>query len=224
MFDVLLADGLLTGAGDKLAALVVKCLAVVGGYLVGYILGATIAWALDRWAFGHKTPDPLKKAVAIVCGIALAILVALIVFGEGGSGLFGGGGQGDGKGMPAEQDGKKEPAPPDKKDEIPLPKPIDVGPTRPADAVVRVVILGGKDVPDGERFYLMGDDPKPKTFDELKEAVLARKEKEEGTVALSVHFRPTNTPSLDPLHYSISQLTKWAKETAKMDVTFAASK
>jgi hypothetical protein len=225
MCDALLADGILSGAGEKLAALAVKCLAVAGGFLVGYFLGGVIAWALDRWVFAHKAPEPLKKSVAIVCGIALAILVALIVFGEGGSGLFGGGGQGEGKGATStDKDGKTPPVPPPDKEPVPPIKPIDPGPTKPADALIRVTILGGKDVPEGERFYLTDDDPKPKTFEELKEAVLARKEKEKGTVALSVHFRPTNAPSLDPPHYSITQLTKWAKETAKMDVTFAASK
>ena len=224
MFDTLLADGIVSGAGEKLAALAVKCLAVAGGFLVGYFLGAVIAWALDRWVFAHKAPAPLKKAVSVVCGIALAILIALIVFGEGGSGLFGGGGQGEGKGTTADKDGKSPQPPVTPPDKEPVTPKIDTGPTRPADAVVRVTILGGKDVPDGERFYLMDDDPKPKTFDELKEAVLARKQKEKGTVAVAIQFRPANAPSLDPPHYSITQLTKWAKETAKMDVTFSASK
>ena len=111
MFDTLLADGLASAAGERIAAFVVKCLAVAGGFLVGYFIGGVAAWALDRWVFAQKAPDQLKKAVSIVFAIALALLVALIVFGEGGSGLFGGGG-GDGKGTPSQDDAKGKAAPP----------------------------------------------------------------------------------------------------------------
>jgi hypothetical protein len=222
----LLADGITSGVGERLAATVVKCLAVGGGFLVGYFLGAVIAWALDRWVFAHKAPAQLKKAVSFLAGVALAIIVALIVFGEGGNSLFGGGNQGDGKGAPTpDKGGKQESTPPtvpQKKDETPRPKIEVPPPSKPADALIHVTILGGSDVPGDERFYVVEDDPKPKTFDELKQFVLAQKQKEKGTVGLSISFRTKNAPSLDPPHYSISQLTKWAQETAKLDVTFAA--
>jgi hypothetical protein len=176
--------------------------------------------------FAQKAPAPVKKAVSWVAAIALALLVALIVFGEGGGGLFGrGGGTGEGKGTNPEEKGKSEPNPavvPPKKDEIPSPKPVEPVPLpKTTDAVIRVTILGGADVPGDERYYLTDDDPKPKTFPELKDAILARK-KEKGTVAISVHFRPTNAPSRNPPHYSITQLTKWAEETAKVNVILPA--
>ncbi len=230
MFEALLADGVASSAGEKIGTFVVKCLAVGGGFLVGYFLGGAIAWALDRWVFAHKAPEQLHKACSILVGLTLAIVVALIVFGDGGAGIFGGGGnKGDGKSATdSDKKGNTDPTPPatpPKKDEIPPPKPVDpVVPTKPADAVVRVTILGGSDVPGDERYYLLDDDTKPKTFSELKNAVLARKEKEKGTVGLMVHFRPMNAPSLDPVHSSISQLTRWAKDLAKLDVTFAAPK
>ncbi len=229
MLDALLADGLGSGLADKVAGYAIKGLAVAGGFLIGYFLGGVVAWGLDRWVFAKKAPDQLKKAVALVAGVALAILVALIVFGEGGNGLFGGGSQGDGKGTATpEAKGKPEPSQPvvpPKKDEVPTPKPIDpVAPSKPADTIIRVTILGGSDVPGDERFYVVEDGPKPKTFAELKEAVTARKQKEKGTVGLSITFRPTNAPSLDPVHYSISQLTNWARDVAKLDVTTPASK
>jgi hypothetical protein len=224
-----LADGVTSVAGERLATLAVKCLAVGGGLLVGYFLGAVIAWALDRWLFAEKAPAQLKKLVSYVAGLALAIVVALIVFGEGGKGLFGGGAQGEGTGTPSpDKNEKKEPGPPPvttptkhvetPKTEEPTP------PSKPADALIDVTILGGSDVPGDERFYLTDDSSKPKTFEELKQYVLARKQQEKGTVGLALHFRSKNAPSLDPPHYSITQLTKWAKDTAKLDVTFAAPK
>ena len=61
-----------------------------------------------------------------------------------------------------------------KKDERPETDPE----TGDSDAVIRVTILGGPDVPGDERYYVTDDDPRPKTFAELKEVILARKQKE----------------------------------------------
>ena len=69
MFDALLADGLAGGIGEKLATYAVKCLAVAGGFLIGYLVGGRVAWALDRWVFAQKAPDQLKKAVSIASGV-----------------------------------------------------------------------------------------------------------------------------------------------------------
>ena len=99
---------------EQLAAFGVKCLAVVGGFLAGYVLGGIAAWALDKWAFAKKSPDVLKKAIGFFTGVALALLIAFIVFGDGaGSGWLGGGGP-DGSGTDSQNpdNGKKAaPAP-----------------------------------------------------------------------------------------------------------------
>jgi hypothetical protein len=178
MFDTLLADGIVSGASDRVAAFVVKCLAVAGGFLVGYFLGGVVAWALDRWVFAQKAPAPVKKAVAWVFAVALALLVALIVFGDGGNGLFGGGGASDGKGTPTQDDGKgKEPTnpPEQKKDEQPPKKDTIKPPTpKPTPGDMHIVILAGAEVKDG-RFYLFEGDPIPKTFAEFKDIVNARR-------------------------------------------------
>jgi hypothetical protein len=191
VFDTLLADGLASGAGEKVATFVVKCLAVAGGFLVGYFLGGVVAWALDRWVCAQKAPGPVKKAVSWVAAVALALLVALIVFGDGGNGLFGrGGGTGDGKGTPASTDnsGKAAPVPtpdhkdvPPKKDDQPGPPP----PPTPGD--VRVTILPDDEVREG-RFYLIDGDAAPKNFDEFKSAILAR-QKEARPEVKQVIFR-----------------------------------
>ena len=107
----MLADGLGSGLAEKVAGYANKCPAVAGGFLNGYFLGKVVAWALDRWVFAQKAPEQVKKAVSFVSGLALAILVALIVFGEGGNGLFGrGGSTGDGKGTtPADREAATTP-------------------------------------------------------------------------------------------------------------------
>lgn len=209
MFDTLLADGLASGAADKIATFVVKCLAVAGGFLVGYFLGGVVAWALDRWVFAHKSPEPLKKAISMVAGVALAILVALIVFGEGGSGLFGGGGSGDGKGTPTQDDTKgKPPAQPEpKKDETPPKKDEPPKPSpKPMPGDVRVTILVGDDVKEG-RFYLIDGDATPKTLDEFKEAILARR-KESKPELKQVIFR-FKKEKLSQDHPAVRSVVAW---------------
>ena len=216
MFDPLLADGL-SGASERVAAFAIKCLAVGGGFLVGYFLGGAVAWALDRWVFAKKAPGQLKKAVSIVAGVGLAILVAMLVFGEGGAGFFGRGGQSEGKGTPAPEDkGKQAPpvTPPKKEDEPkpPDPKPPDPKPT-PGD--VRVAILSGDDVKEG-RYYLLGDDPAPKTITELKDAVNALRKTAKTDIVLVLRFK--KDPVLDE-HESMLRLRAWVQE-AKLSSRF----
>ena len=210
----------LAGASDRLADLALNCLAVAGGYLAGHILGGLAAWALDRWVFGKKTPEPLKKAAQIVCGVALAILVALIVFGRGGgSGGGSGDGQGKGSGDPADH-GKADPKADDKR------PPVKVEPPQPAavsasDPQVRVTFLAG-DAARGDRFYLVGDDPAPKAFDDVKAAVEAKKREAAGKQVLLVVLYPANPNHAPPERSpTVTRVTEWA-EAAGVRVVLGA--
>lgn len=197
MFDALLADGIAGGAGERLATYAVKCLAVAGGFLLGYWGGKGVAWALDRWVFAQKAPDLLKRAVSIAAGVALAILVALIVFGEGGVGLFGrGGGSGEGKGQPVDDTkGKTAPTPPEaKKDEPAKKNEPKLPPPPPTPGDVRVAILSGDDVRDG-KFYSFDDDPTPRNFEEFKRYILDRKKATK--TELTIIFRYKKEPLAD---------------------------
>src|SRR6478672_9259004 len=100
-----------SGMAERLAGFAIKCLAVGGGFLAGYLLGGAIAYALDRWVFSKKAPDLVKRSVRMVSGLVLAIIVALIVFGEGGGGLGLGGGEGKGTGTPSGEGQSKEKPP-----------------------------------------------------------------------------------------------------------------
>ena len=53
-----------------------NCLLVAGAFLVGYILGGIIGWALGKWAFKQKSPDTLKHVGRPIGGIVLALIVA----------------------------------------------------------------------------------------------------------------------------------------------------
>ena len=211
MFDALLADGLASAAGEKVATFVVKCLAVGGGFLVGYFIGGAAAWALDRWVFAQKAPDQLKKAISIVAAIALALIVALIVFGEGGSGLFGGRGSGDGKGTPSQDDskGKAAPTPPEqKKDDTPPKKKENEPPPKPTPGDVRVTILAGDDVKEG-KCYVLDDDPAPTTFEEFKQAVTTKRAASK--TELTIIFRFKKEPLSDN-HPAVRRVVAWVNE------------
>ncbi len=223
MIEPLWADGMATGLENRVVMVVFKCLAVGGGFLLGYLFGYALAWAVNRWVLAHKAPDQLKSACAILAGVTIAILVALFVFGEGGSGLFGGGGPAEGTGTTAPDDSTQTPSTPEKKDELSPPKPELVTHQKPGEVLIRVTILGGSDVPGDEKFYLIDDNPDRKSFGELKEAIRTRQADEKRSLGIAIHFRPQNAPALDPPHYSISQLTRWAQE-AKIDVTIAANR
>jgi hypothetical protein len=192
MFEPLLAAGLGVSA-EGATAIVIKCLAVGGGFLVGYFLGAAVAWGLDRWVFAHKAPPQVKKAVALVAGVAVAIVVAMILFGEGGKGLFGRGGEGDQKGKT--EDGKQTPAPPDRTKDLPKEKEPPKGVPKPTPGDIHITILGGGEVtPDRNnkgRFYLLEGDPEPKSFPELQEAINARR-KAGGPPLKTVYYRFKN--------------------------------
>ncbi len=219
MCETLIADGIASGAGEKLATFAIKCLAVGGGFLVGYFVGGAIAWALDRWVLAHKAPDQLKKACSVICGIALAIIVALIVFGEGGAGLFGGGGSsGDKKGTQAPDDtGKQQPAPvvPKEEPKKEVPKKEDpkkeVPKTTPGD--VRIAILGEADVrpgKDGEgMFYQIDNESAPKTLTELKKTISDRRDATKTEVVLV--FRFAKEP-LSDTHPEMKRRSAWVKE------------
>ncbi len=210
MVESLLADSLVSGAGEKVAAFVVKCLAVAGAFLIGYFVGGAVAWALDRWVFAKKAPEQLKKAVSIIAGVALAILVALIVFGDGGNGMFGrGGGSGDGKGTPSDDGNNKQtPAPPEpkkpedppKKDEPPKPTP------KPTPGDLRVTIRVGDEVKDDE-YYLIGDDPTPKSFEDFKKAIEVRRKTTDPELK-TVFYRFNGEP-LSITHKAVSRPYAW---------------
>ncbi|MDB5311593.1 MAG: hypothetical protein JWO38_5795 [Gemmataceae bacterium] len=222
-----------SGAAEKLAAIGIKCLAVAGGFLAGYAIGGATVWALDRWVLAQKAPDFLKKSVRVVAGVAAALLVAFIVFGDGtGGGWFGGGGgSGDGNGTnpsqssdPGKQNDQSTPPvkQPDPKTtpKLDTPKTPDV---RPEDPRVRVTFLGG-DAVQGDRFYLLDDDPSPKTFDELKKAVMARKEGTPRPMFLLVQFPGDPRQRIDENSINVTQVTSWARNVAGVQVVWPGKK
>jgi hypothetical protein len=210
--------GFLTDAKEAITEFVNNCLLVAGGFLIGYILGGIVGWALGKWILRQEAPETTKKIGRPVGGVLLALIIALLVF--TGKGKRPGDG-GDGKGAPDSAANKEnQPKSPDPKvvPDIPVVKQPDL---KPADVTIRVTVLGGEDV-QGDKFYLIDDDRVPKTFEDLKTAIAARKAKETGRVAVAILSPPRNALPRD--HAAVVRVVKWVNEEAGLDVTFPASK
>jgi hypothetical protein len=210
----------LAGVEARLTDFVISCLAVGGGFLVGYLFGWALAAALNRWAFRSKVGPQVIHLSRLVGGLIGAVLVIMMLaWGGGGGGLFGRG-PGEGKGTPSEGTPKADQKEPPKSDE---PNKGAAPPeTRPAELVVPVTILGGTDVRD-ERFYLVGADRAPKTFAEVRAAISGTKTAEKRKVSVAILLSPP--PNRLPLdHTAVTQMIRWAQDEAGLDVTFPAGR
>lgn len=85
-----IADFDLTARGRDF---VVYVLAVVGGFVAGYLLTMIACRLLGKYAIKRRIPEPIERASRIIGGILLAALVAFLLFKGWG---FGGTGTGEG--------------------------------------------------------------------------------------------------------------------------------
>lgn len=203
--------------------LVIKLLIIAGAYLVGSLLGTLLAVALNRWVFRKKMPEVGKQLCSLLCGLLLALLAALFVMGSGGNGLFGGGGGGEGNGEnsnPAQKEGSSNGnLPPRDNEEKPSPSQTSPPHQREVSRVIRVTVLAGEAVQKMGHFYLLEDDPTPRTFAEITEAILQRcsKTSERLTVWILFLADPRRAPPLnDP---KVTRLVDWVRQEAGLDVT-----
>jgi hypothetical protein len=84
---------------------------------------------------------------------------------------------------------------------------------------IRITMLGGSDVKD-QKFYLIEDEPTPRTLAEVKAAVQKRKDATTKTLGLEIRFTVQNT--LPQEHPAVGLITKWAREIAGLSVSFPA--
>lgn len=202
---------------ERVVQLVVNCFAVAGGFLAGYLLTWVVARLLDRWLTGGKSPHQLHLAARIIGGIAVAILVAMFVFGSGGGGTGNGTGGTPGDEKTGTTGGGTGPTVPTTNDTKPTVKTTIENPA-PPEQRLRVTLLGGDDVRD-EKFYLVDDDPTPKAFGEVVTAVNAKKDATQKAVGVEIRFPARNSPAQD--HPAVLRLTRWAQASG-VTVSFPA--
>jgi hypothetical protein len=170
-------DTMLLGTYD-LGTLVLEVLAVVGGATVGGLGSGLLLRLLVRLTVHQSVPRKVVVPVQLLGAVAAGILVWWLAFGAKGSGFGWGGGGGGWLGgfggteketkpeSTAPEEQKPEPSPPQKEEVVPA-----------GAEVVSVEVLGGERV-QAERFYLLANDPQPKTLAELREFIQLRQRAE----------------------------------------------
>jgi hypothetical protein len=152
----------LTDAREAVNEFVEGMLLIAGGFLVGYLLGGPLGWALGRYVFRQQQPDSLRRLGRPVGGTVLALIVAIIVFTGKGKPIGEGG---DGKGNP-NTGGEGTPKVDDRKDQkLPPITPPDV---KQADVTVWVTILEGGALPAPGKFYRLDSEDTARTLGELR--------------------------------------------------------
>jgi hypothetical protein len=172
---------------SKVAQFLVNCLAVGGGFLAGFLLTWLVTNLLDRWLTGGRTPHPLHRTARILGGLAVAVLVALIVFGQGGDGYGIGGGLGEGKGQ-GTGEGKggdaTKPTQPISADVKPAESKADAV---PKDQRLQVTVLGGETVTE-QRFFQLEGEAAALDYAGLKAAAAKRQQSQGKPVAIEVRY------------------------------------
>jgi hypothetical protein len=189
----------LDNAKEAMTEFFTGLLLIAGGFLVGYLLGGLVGWALGRYAFRQQQPESLKRLGRPVGGVLLALIVAIIVFtGKGKPHGEGGDGKGSPNGETASKNGSSTVDPNTQKNPAKPPDPKQ-------SSHARVSVLGGSDV-QNERFYILNDDRNPKTLTELQDALNALMAK--GAVDLElVLYPPPKELSIE--HPAITRLQRW---------------
>lgn len=167
-------EPLFANAFENVGRTLLNFLAIGGGFLLGSIVGWGFSRLVTKLLLKRKPIRYLDLFCRAVGGILGAILVALLVFGDGGWGFGGSGGGrpggpgGSDKQQPGNPVSSVEESKAEKKIEPPKikPKPPET------DDSVRVVVLGGDAKPD--RFYLFEDETAPSTLEEVTKKTEAR--------------------------------------------------
>jgi hypothetical protein len=145
---------------ENLEAFVRNCLLVLGGFMLGYLAGGLIGYAFNRYVAKGKAPEELNKLLRLICGLIVAVLVALMVFTGGGKGPGAGGpgGNGSGESNSTPQSKGETPAEPKVVPKEPLPEARKGTTDGSPEVSVTVRLLGGRNA-DGEKVYQLADDP-----------------------------------------------------------------
>lgn len=184
---------------------VVKILAVIGSGAGGGLGLGLLAQLLFRTMTVRKPPRWTVQTVRVLGGVICAWLVALWLFGSGGSGIGGTGGlgfgtgEGQGEGKKTGQTGKKN------------------GGTAetPSDDSLRIVVLGRANLSESEikaeRWYRVEtvDGPRMLTFAEIKRAIRNRQQSQPPLRRIEIVLYRDSPDERVPI---VSQLRTWASD------------
>lgn len=143
-------EPLLANVFENVGRIVLNILAIAGGFLIGNVLALILCRVLAKFALKSRFPVWVEAIARIAGGIIVAILVALLVFGDGGWGFGGSGGgrPGGPGGSSAQQQGDNtdDPKEKPKTDQKPKIDPL------PSDDTIKITIMRGSAFPKTFRF------------------------------------------------------------------------
>jgi len=153
---------------DHVTGVIVNGLAVLGGFLAGYLVFGIITWFVDKRLTGGNAPEGLKKVVKIVGGLIVALIVALILFNSGGTGTGGDKNGGGPTPQPGNGDqpgtGTNPPTPADKPTPIEDPA-ITKGANTNVENITVTVLTGADEAVSEKKYYRVELDGKTATYD-----------------------------------------------------------
>lgn len=166
--------------------LIVRLIAAIGGFVVGYMFTGPFWRLFWRVAFRKPVPAALIPWLKFCTGLVLAaLLYSLVGFGGGGGFGWGGGGTGSGTGTGAGKGTGKgnDPATND-------PKKKGDGPAAktPGREILYVELLGGERYKDDNKFYLLGRKTPPVLLAEIEDAFKTRPDK----IELHIVYTPSS--------------------------------
>jgi hypothetical protein len=209
------ANQFLGFSSEAVTQFVMNVLAVLGGFIAGYVLAMILGAIFDKAIIKRQSPEVFHKTARIFLGLIVAILVALLVFG-GGRGTGGGGNTGNGPGDTASTNPGNNTVPvttPTSK----VTPPVTIPETASTTQLIHVKVLGGEEVKD-EKFYQFESDSNASSFDGVKSKILEAKKAAKVTPGLEIRLS-TKFP-LPREHGAIRQLENWAQNEAGLSVTF----
>ncbi|VTS01304.1 hypothetical protein [Tuwongella immobilis] len=202
------------------AQLVINGLAIAGAFLVGLLLTKVSLWIACRLFFKKAPPRMVSKAMGIVGGVTLAIVVGLLVFGDGtgwgvgtGSSTSLGNSQQEGT-QPVEASAAAQfaaaPPVPETKPEVPPPDPKPMEPQQelPRSESERIIVLGGYD--SLQRYYQVEGQRESWNLSQLTQYLLRRKtDPDQPLKGITVLIYRDSATAEGPV---VAQLRKWAED------------
>lgn len=188
----MLAVSLTDFSTANVTALAIGCLAVVGGFLAGYVLGMLGAMAFDKLVVHRQSPPGLHKIIRYTCALIVAIIVGLLVFRSGGGNGNGGDGTGGGAKPGENSTGTGTEPTTANTSATPATKPdVNPGKIQIVEAV-KVRIYFGNDVEaNSEKYFQVNDEAAKTDLAGVKAAVKERKLAAKGQVVIVYEFAPT---------------------------------
>lgn len=195
-----------TQSVDNLTNVGINILAIIGGFIAGYIITWILVALLSKYALKRKIPRPVQLLLRYVGGLLLAILIALYVFGEGGGGM---GSPGDDGINSGDQQGEEIPDVPDPRPEPeqqPDPQPENTEPV-PKGQRMEIIVLGGY-ISD-MKYYRLVETGEEFTLQELTERI-QQKLLEPNSVLKELRIRKEGGDAGE-VSPAVNALETWAK-------------